>query len=330
VDRRTFVVASLVGGGLISAPLAAEAQPVGKVWHVGMLETSASDPARFGWWTAFRLQLRELGYLEGQNVIFDARFADERVERLSPLAVELVNLKVDIIVTGGAAAAQAAERATTSIPIVMATGSDQIALGLVGGLARPEGNVTGVTSLTGELSGKRLGLLKEIVSNLSRVAILWPEDNEASAFVVRNTEAAAGSLGMILKSYGVRRPGDFESRFSEIAHDRVEGLLIIASPKYFAERKRLADLAVRYRLPSVVGGREYAEAGGLLSYGPSYRELFRRAAIYVDKILKGAKPADLPVEQPTKFELVINLKTAKALGLTIPPSLLQRADQVIE
>jgi putative ABC transport system substrate-binding protein len=328
MNRRSFI--GTVTAGLLAEPLAAGAQSASKVWRIGMLETSAPDPAGLAWWNAFRQQLRELGYLEGQSVAFEARFADGRVGRLSALASELVKLRVDVIVTGGAAAAQAAKRATTTIPIVMATGSYQVSMRLVAGLARPEGNVTGVTSLTGELSGKRLGFLKEMVSKLSRVAMLWAEDNEASAFVVRDTEAAAGALGVILKPYGVRRPVDFERTFSEMVRDRAEGLIISSGPTYFAERKRLAELAVRHRLPSVVGEREYAEAGELLSYGPSYPELFRHAATYVDKILKGAKPGDLPIEQPTKFELVINLKTAKALGLTIPPSLLLRADQVIE
>jgi putative ABC transport system substrate-binding protein len=326
IDRRGFIVSTLA---LLAAPLAVEAQPAGRA-RIALLETSAPDPARVAWWDAFRLRMRELGWVEGQNVTFEARFAEGRIERLPALAAQFVKMKVDVIVTGGTAAAQAAKRATTSIPIVMATGSDQVGLGIVAGLARPGGNVTGVTSLTAELSGKRLGLLKDVVPRLSRVAFLLVEGDASSGAGLRDAQAAAGALDLFVSVFGVRRPYDFEKAFSEMSRDRVEGVFIPSVAAYFGERKRLADLALRHHLPNIGGGKEYADAGLLLSYGVSYPEQFRRAAVFVDKILKGAKPADLPVEQPTKFELVINLKTAKALGLTIPPSVLARADEIIE
>ena len=239
-------------------------------------------------------------------------------------------MKVDVIVTRGTLAAQAAKRATTSIPIVMATGSDQVGLGIVAGLARPGGNVTGVTSLTAELSGKRLSLLKDVVPRLSRVAFLLAEGDAGSGAGLRDAQAAAGALDLVVSVFSVRRPYDFETAFSSMARDRAEGVIIPSVAAYFGERKRVADLALNNHLPNIGGGKEYADAGLLMSYGVSYREQFRHVAVFVDKILKGAKPADLAIEQPTKFELVINLKTAKALGLTIPPSLLLRADQVID
>jgi putative ABC transport system substrate-binding protein len=315
--------------GSLAAPLAAGAQPAGRA-RIAMLETSAPDPARVAWWDAFRQRMRELGYVEGQNVTFEARFAEGRIERLPALAAQFVKMKVDVIVTGGTPAAQAAKRATTSIPIVMATGADQVGLGIVAGLARPGGNVTGITSLTAELSGKRIGLLKDVVPRLSRVAFLLVEGDMASGAGLRDAQSAAAALDLFVSVFGVRRPYDFEKVFSEMARDRAEGVIIPSVAAYFGERKRLAALALKHHLPSIGGGKEYADAGLLVSYGPSYPELFRRVAVFVDKILKGAKPADLPVEQPTKFELVINLKTAKALRLTIPQSLLLRADQVIE
>ena len=274
--------------------------------------------------------MRELGYVEGQNVTFEARFAEGRSERLPALVAEFVNMKVDVIVTGGNQAALAAKRATTSLPIVMATGGDQVGLGIVAGLARPGGNVTGVTSFSAELMGKRLGLLKEVVPRLSRVAYLLVEGDLTSGAGLRDAQAAGGALDLSVIVFSVRRPYDFEKAFSEMARDHVEGVIIPPLAVYFGERKRLADLALKHYLPNIGGGKAHADAGLLMSYGVSQPEQFRRAAVFVDKILKGAKPADLPVEQPTKFELVINLKTAKALVLTVPPSVLLRADQVIE
>jgi putative ABC transport system substrate-binding protein len=326
IDRRAFIAGTL---GLLAAPLAGAAQPAGRA-RIALLETSAPDPARVAWWDAFRQRMRELGWAEGQNVTYEARFAEGRIERLPALAAQFVKMKVDVIVTGGTMAAQAAKRVTTSIPIVMATGADQVGLGIVAGLARPGGNVTGVTSLTAELTGKRLGLLKDVVPRLSRVAFLLVEGDASSGAGLRDAQAAAGALELFVSVFGVRRPYDFAKAFSEMARDRVEGVIIPSVAAYFGERKRIADLALKHHLPNIGGGREYTDAGSLMSYGVSYPEQFRRVAVFVDRILKGAKPADLPIEQPTNFALVINLKTAKVLGLTIPPSVLARADELIQ
>jgi len=241
-----------------------------------------------------------------------------------------VGLKVDVIVTGGPTATIAAKRATSTIPIVTAAGSDPVALGLVASLRQPGGNVTGMTSISSELAGKRLELVRLVVPRASHVAILWDERNPASRLAVQETEAAARTLGLTLKSVPVRTPADFEAAFSTLVRDRAAALSITTSPIFSPHLKRLAELALKHRLPTVAGSRPWVEAGCLAAYGPAYPNRFRRAATFVDKILKGAKPGDLPIESPTKFELFINLTTAKALGLTIPPSLLQRADHVIQ
>ena len=325
MNRRAFVTGI---GAVLAAPIGAVAQQTsGKMPLVGLLDYSAPDTARLNWWKTLREALHELGYLEGRNIRFEARWAQGRADRLADLAAELVQLRVDVLVTGGGESARAAKKVTTSIPIVMATGADPVRLGVVESLGRPAGNVTGVTSLSTELIAKRVELLRELVPKISRVAVL--SDGTANALLsVREVESAARSLGLVTQSIGAARRDDFDRAFSTAA--REQAVIVVASPPLFTERKRIADLALKHRLPTVVGGREYAEAGGLLSYAVSYPELFRRAALYVDKILKGAKPADLPVEQPTTFELIINLKTANALGLTLPRSLLLRADQVIE
>jgi putative tryptophan/tyrosine transport system substrate-binding protein len=325
--RRVFLGALV--GGLLAAPLA-EAQPSGKAWRVGLLDFAAPDAARTAWWKAFRERLRELGYVEGQNVVFEPRWGNGLVGRLPSLAIELVKVKVDIVVTAGSETALAAKQATRSIPIVTATGADPVELGLVESLARPGGNITGVTSIQSELAGKRLEILKQLVPRASRVAVLWDLGNHGSALSLRDAESGAKSLGIVVQGVGVRSPKDFDAAFSAIKQARAGAVLLVASPAFMGDRQRLAGLAVANRLPMIVGAKEYAEAGGLMSYGTDYPDLFRRAAAYVDKILKGAKPGDLPMEQPTKFEFVINLKTAKALGLTIPPSLLGRADEVIQ
>ncbi len=246
------------------------------------------------------------------------------------LATELVEAKVDIIVTAGTEAVRAASHATTSIPIVTATGTDLVGLGIVTSLARPGGNVTGVISLNAALAGKRVELLKQLVPQVSRVAVLWDSDSRGSALSVRDTEGAAKSLGIVPHKVDIRGAKGLDAAFSAMKRDRDAAVILIAGPAFMGDRRRIADLAVTHRLPLMVGSKEYGEAGGLISYGTDYAELFRRAAAYVDKILKGAKAGDLPIEQPTKFHLVINLKTAKAIGLTVPPSLLTRADQVIE
>jgi putative ABC transport system substrate-binding protein len=328
MDRRVFI--GTVAGTLLAAPLAAGAQPAGKVVRIGLLDYAASDPASAARWKAFREQLHGLGYVEGQNVVFEPRWGDGQVGRLPSLAAELVDAKVDILVTAGSEAALAAKQATNSIPIVTATGGDPVESGLVTGLAQPGGNVTGVISLIAQLAGKRLELLKQLIPQASRIAILRDPANHSSALSLRGAESAAKSLGVVVQGVGVRGPRDFDAAFLAMKRARTDAVILAENTRFIADRRRIADLAVMHRLPMMVAAKEYAEAGGLISYGTDYPDLFRRAATYVDKILKGAKPDDLPIEQPTKFELVINLKTAKALGLTIPQSLLLRADQVIE
>jgi putative ABC transport system substrate-binding protein len=328
VDRRAFIAA--VTGALLAASSAAEAQPAGKVVRIGLLDYAASDPASAARWKAFRDQLRWLGYVEGQNVVFESRWGDGQVGRLPSLAAELVDAKVDILVTAGSEAALAAKQATNSIPIVTATGGDPVESGLVAGLAQPGGNVTGVISLMSQLAGKRLELLKQLIPRASRIAILRDPDNHSSALNLRDAESAAKSVGVVVQGVSVRGPKDLDAAFLAMKRARTDAVILAENTRFIADRRRIADLALMHRLPMMVAAKEYAEAGGLISYGTEYPDLFRRAATYVDKILKGAKPGDLPVEQPTTFELVINLKTAKGLGLTIPPSLLQRADQVIE
>src|SRR5262245_23250994 len=326
MNRRAFLVR--LSSGLLAGPFASEGQqPSGKVPLVGLFDLSAPDPSRLNWWKALRQGLEELGYAEGRNIRFEARWADGRAERLPALATELIGLQVDLIVTGGGETARIAKQATATIPIVMATGVDPVKLGVIQSLGRPGGNVTGVTSLSSELITKRVSLLRELLPKVSRVAILADSTPNAQ-LSVQELEGAAVILGVTVHSVRVRGPNDLDRAFSEAAKD--QALFVVGSPVQFPARKRIADLAVKHRLPTVVGGRDYVEAGGLLSYAVSYPALFRRAAWYVDKILKGAKPADPPVEQPTTFELIINLRTARALGLTIPQALLRRADEVIQ
>ena len=298
--------------------------------RIGLLDYAASNPAGDARWSAFRERLRELGYSEGHNVVFELRWADEQASRLPSLAAGLVNANVNILVTASSDAALAAKQATSSIPVVMATGADPVGLGLVASLARPARNITGVTSVSAELAGKRLELLKELLPRASRIAVLHDPDDRGAESVVRDTESSRGQMGVALLRFGVRPSGDLDGAFRAMKHARVDALIATGNTLFLADRGRIARLAITYRLPMIALAKEYAQAGALLSYGTDYPELFRQAAVYVDRILKGAKPADLPIEQPTKFELVINLKTAKMLGLTIPPSLLQRADQVIE
>jgi len=326
-DRRAFLGAL----GLLALPLDAEAQPAGKrVPRIGYLDGGAvsANSVRV---EAFRQGLRELGYVEGQNIAIEWRTAEAEAGRLPGLAAELVRLKVDVIVTGGAGATHPAREATATIPIVMAQDSDPVESGLVASLARPGGNVTGLSTLHPATSAKRLELLKELVPKLSRVAFFGTSTWAGNERGQRATEVAAGALGLKLQYIDVARPKDFESAFQAAGKARAEaGIMLVWGPVINPRRKEIAQLAVRHRLPVIYRDREHVEAGGLMAYGPSIPDLFWRAATYVDKILKGAKPGDLPVEQPTKFDLVINLKTARALGLTIPPALLQRADQVIE
>jgi len=321
VNRRAFVTSL---GAVLAAPLAAEAQQAGKVWRVGILATA--NPRVYD---DFADELRKLGYI-GQSLFIDIRNAEGKVERLPTLAAELVRAQVDVILAaGGEAPLRAARQATTTIPIVIvAIDYDPLERGHVASLARPGGNVTGVFLQQLELTAKRLELLRATLPTLTRVAILW-EPTAGDQFKV--ADAASRSLGLRAESLEVRNPPDgLRAAFVMGARDRPDALLVVTTAVFFRERKQIAQLARDSRLPAMYTLREFVEAGGLMSYGSSLPEMFRRAAIYVDKIFKGAKPADLPMEQPTKFELVINLKTAKALGLTIPPSLLLRADQVIE
>jgi putative tryptophan/tyrosine transport system substrate-binding protein len=327
MDRRRFLLTSLAGA--LAAPLAAEPQQAGKVSRIGYLSAGAL-PTYPTFENAFREGLRELGYVEGRNIALEYRWAEGKYERLPELAAELVRLKVDVILAVSTPAAQAAKAATRTIPIVFTLVADPVASGLVSSLARPSGNITGLPSLSSEIIGKQLELLKETVPRVSRVAILQNPDASSHPFMVREAAGAARALGVQLRVLGARNPNDLHAAFTAMTGDRTEALLVLADPFFRTHGARIADFAAKSRLPSLSGEREQTEAGGLMSYGLSRLDMFRRAAIYVDKILKGAKPADLPVEQPTKFELVINVKTAKALGLTIPPSLLARADQVIE
>jgi putative ABC transport system substrate-binding protein len=322
-----------LAGGLLAAPLAAVAQQTAKIARIGYLTTADLATAPHHLREAFFNGLRGLGYIEGRNLVIEYRSAEGKVERLPALAAELVSLKVDVILAPASVHVLAAEQATRTIPIVFVNSGDPVASGLVTSLARPGGNVTGLSTLTVDLIGKCLEQIPQAVPGVSRVAVLWspgdsPERTEKD--MLKRAEVAARALGMRLQFVEMRGPADFDRAFSEMTGARAGALTVLASTMFFGERRRLVELTAKNRLPAVYTSRDFVDAGGLMSYGPDYADLFRRAATYVDKILKGAKPGDLPVEQPTKFDLVINLKTAKALGLTIPPSLLQRADQVIE
>jgi putative ABC transport system substrate-binding protein len=270
-----------------------------------------------------------LGYVEGRDVVFEFRHTEGKSERGDDLALDLVRLKVDVIVAANPAAVLSAKRATTTIPIVMMHTPDPVQLGFVSSLAKPTGNITGVTTLSMEMSIKQLELLREAVSRASRVALLWNSDNPWHAVTVKGLQARGGSLGLQVHAHNVRSADAFDSAFQAMTAERAEAILVLADPMTFVHRRRLADLAIRHRIPMIGSLREYAEAGSLISYWADTTDVYRRTASYVDRILKGAKPGDLPIEQPTKFELVINLKTAQALGLTIPRSLLLRADEVI-
>jgi putative ABC transport system substrate-binding protein len=315
--------------GLTLAPLATEGQQASKVPRIGYLSAGAPETAPT-FENAFRQGLRELGYVEDRNIAIEYRWAKGKYERLPELAAELVRLKVDVILAVTTPAGQAAKAATRTIPIVFTLVADPVASGLVGSLARPSGNITGLPSIASETIGKQLELLKETVARVSRVAVLQNPDASSHQFMVREAAGAARALGVQLRVLKARSPNDLDAAFTAIIGERADALLVLADGFFRTHRARIADFAAKSRLPLVSGEREQTEVGGLMSYGPSRLDIFRRAATYVDKILKGAKPADLPVEQPTKFELVINLKTAKALGLTIPQTLLQRADQVIQ
>jgi putative ABC transport system substrate-binding protein len=329
IERRRFI--EVFAGGLLVSPLAAEAQQAGRIPRVGVLATRTAGDARL---EGLLQGLRELGYVEGRNLLVEYRDAEGKTERFPALAAELVLLKCDVIVTtGGTLAAQAAKQATTTLPIVFASVGDAVAEGLVTSLARPGGNVTGLTVAATELVSKSLEVIKQAVPGVKRVAILFKPDampDSAKKERLKAADVAARALGLRLQIVEARGAEDFDRAFSDMTRARADALAVPATQVFNLERRRLVNLAAKNRLPAVYPNRDFVDAGGLMSYGPNLADMARRAASYVDKILKGAKPADLPVEQPTRFELVINLKTAKALGLTIPPSVLGRADEVIQ
>jgi putative ABC transport system substrate-binding protein len=327
MDRRRFLLTSLAGA--LAAPLAAGAQQAGKRWQIGFL-TGGARPPDGAPPLALRQALQELGYVERQNVIYVNRWADAKQDRLPGLAAELVGLKVDAIVTVGGPATDAAKQATSSIPIVMALVGDAVGLGLIESLARPGGNVTGVTDESVALSAKRLEFLKEAVSRAVRMAVLWNADDRGMTLRYREVEKAAQLLHVTVQPLGVREPNDFDTAFSAMALNRPDGLFLVTDALTLLNRKRVIEFAEKHRIPAMYESGSLVHEGGLMSYGANNDDNFRRAAIYVHRIFKGATANGLPVERPTRYYLAINLKTAKTLGLTIPPSLLARADQVIE
>jgi putative tryptophan/tyrosine transport system substrate-binding protein len=313
----------VVGVGL------AQAQQAKKVSRIGFLGASSAS-ALAARTEAFRQGLRELGYLEGKNIVIEWRSAEGKLDRLPALAAELVRLKVDVIVTTGPSPTRPAKEATSTIPIVMAFDNDPVGNGFVASLARPGGNITGLSTLAPEISGKQLELLKEIVPKFSRVAVLGDSTLAGNAQALKEVELAAGAFGVKIQYLDVRGPKDIETVFCAASKGHADAVLVLSTPVFNPYRTEIADLAVKNRLPAIYSTPEYVEAGGLMTYGVNLADLYRRAATYVDKILKGAKPAELPVEQPKKFELIINLKAAKQIGLTIPPNVLARADKVIK
>ena len=327
--KRAAVTSILIAAILLAVAVIAHAQQPKKVPRIGYL--SNGDPATESTGSeAIRLALRELGYVEGQNIATEYRYTEGKRDRLPDLLAELVRLKVDVIVTGGPASTRAAKEATSTIPIVMEFDNDPVGNGFVPSLARPGGNITGLSTLAPELSGKQLELLKEIVTKLSRVAVFGNTTLPGNAQALRETELAAEALKLKVQYIDMLGPKDFETAFRAASKGRAEAVLALASPVFVLQRTQIADLAAKSRLPAIYDRQEFVDDGGLMSYGTNFTDLSRRAATYVDKILKGAKPADLPVEQPTKFEIVINLKTAKQIGLTIPSHVLLQADRVIK
>jgi ABC-type uncharacterized transport system substrate-binding protein len=323
MDRRAFLGTL----GLLAAPLVAEAQPAARVPRIGVLGSQALGA---GPDDAFRDGLRQVGYVEGRNIAIEWRGAQASAHRFPELAADLVRLKVEVIVAANNSAVAAAQKATASIPIVMIIATDPVRLGFVTSLARPSGNITGLTIQTPELAGKRLALLKEAVPELTRVAVLWDPTEPGRRDLVKEAEVAAPRLGLRLQAFEVRSDREIARVFAAMTRERVGAVLVYGSSMLAVHRATIGELAAKSRLPTMAVTREWIDAGFIMSYGTNLNDMYRRAPYFVDKILRGAKPADLPVEQPTKFEFVLNLKAAKALGLTIPPSLLQRADQVIE
>jgi len=328
MNRRDSIFAVLALGAV---PLCSLAQPQGKIWRVGFLSQRARpdslDSDIFG---AFPRGMRDLGYVEGENLMIEWRFANGNVERLPGLVAELIRLKVDAIVTSSTPATKVLQKATTTIPIVMGTIGDPVGSGFVASLAHPGGNITGLTSVTKDLSPKLLELLLEVVPKLSRVAVLVNSSNPFHAAVLKNVQAAAQKTGVTILAVEARTVQEIENAFPTISKERAGAVILAQDTLFTQQRRQIAELSAKHRLPLIAAMLEYVEAGVLMSYGPSFADIYRRAATYVDKIFKGAKPANLPVEQPTKFEMFINDKTAKALGLTIPHSILLQADRVID
>src|SRR6516225_1952376 len=327
--RKTALGSILIAGALLAAAVIVEAQPQKKIPRIGLLTgtTPSGSSARA---EAFRQGLRQLGYAEGKDFVIEYRYADGKLDRLNELAAELVRLKVDVIVTAGPTATRAAKAATATIPIVMTQDPDPVGNGFVASLAHPGGNITGLSSLAPEISGKQLQLLKETVPKLSRVAVLGTSSAPGQAILLREIGLAAAPFGVQLQSLDVQGPKDIETAFRAASEQRAEGFIVLASGILNRQIPRISEYAVKNRLPVIYAAPQFVEAGGLMFYGVNLADLDRRAATYVDKILKGAKAGDLPVEQPKKFELIVNLKAAKQIGLTIPPSVLARADKVIK
>ncbi len=327
MERRTFI--SVIAGGLLAGPFVAEAQQAKTIPRIGFLSSSTVERERTRL-AALQQGLRELGYLEGKTLFIEQRYAGGQFEKLPELAAELAGLKVDVLVVAGAPAAHAAKKATRVIPIVMTNAADPVGTGLVASLARPGGNVTGVSDFNAGVVAKRLELLKEVVPSASRVAVLLNPANPTNPLQLKLTQVAATTLGVTLLSFEAKGADEIDRAFAAIKTERLGALIVIGDPLLGSYAKRIVEHSTKSQLPAIYWTREFPDAGGLMSYGTNQDDLSRRAATFVDKILKGTKPADLPIEQPTKFELVINLKTAKALGLTIPQSLLLRADEVIQ
>jgi putative tryptophan/tyrosine transport system substrate-binding protein len=325
VRRRAFI--TLLGGAAVAWPALAHAQQSRRPWRIAFPREGMGSTGRF---EAFRDRLKELGFVEGNNIVIDLRDASGSRDDLVALCKSMIVQGADVIVAGSTNAALAAQEATKTVPIVMRAAADPVAVGLVASLARPGGNITGVTSQAADLSAKRLEVLKELLPQLHRVAVLWEPDAAASRDSMRETEVAAHVLGIDIEGFGVNRADDLAGAFQSIAAGRFDALDVLASPIVTRNRAHILDFCRQARMPGLYQERPFVEAGGLLSYGPNFERLFHRMAYYVDRILKGVKPADLPVERPTKFELVINLKTAKALGLKIPPNVLALADEVID
>lgn len=327
MNRRTLWIAGVIGA-ILFAPLVASAQPAAKAYRIGFLwDSPTAIPDAID---AFRQGLRDLGYAEGRNVTIEYRWAQGKPERMRELAEELVRLKVDIIMAPSSIYTAAAKRATSTIPVVFMSHADPVGSGHVASLARPGGNITGLSIMMTETNVKGLELLKEAVPGLSRVAVIWDPATPSHGPGLKAIELAGQSMALKIIPVAVRRAVEYESAFSAIVAERANAILVLSTPLFIAGAKRLAELALEHKLPSLFGPRVHAESGGLISFGPDRNDLWRRAAVYVDKIFKGAKPADLPVQQPTKFDTVLNLKTAEALKFTFPQSILLRADKVIE